>query len=92
MSDEARGLYQLAREKAEGQCAAVAALVIALDDAGVLPKENYTDALNRLWLDMPEETALGEAGGVIERMLELLDASDSPPHLTLSRQSQSAAA
>ena len=73
MSNEARSLYQLVRETAEGQCAAVVALVIALDEVGVLPKEKYTDALNRMWLDMPEETALGETGGAIERMLELLE-------------------
>ena len=84
MSNEAWGLYQFARETAEGQCAVVAALIIALDEAGVMPKEMYIDAINRLWLDMPEETALGEAGGVIERMLDLLDTGANRPLHTTS--------
>ena len=57
-----------------GHCAAVAALVIALDKSGVLDKSAYREALRRLWLDMADEEATGEAGAVIERVLDLLDA------------------
>lgn len=66
-----------AGERLAGYCATVAALVIALDESGVLEKNSYRDALDRLWLGMAEEEAVGEAGAVIERMLELLDAYPS---------------
>lgn len=62
-------------ECANGTCVAIAALVLALDKADVLPKQAYAAELGRLWLHMPEEQAVGEAGAVIERTLELLGAS-----------------
>lgn len=52
--------------------AVVTALVRALDDSGVLPVEAYRDTLERIWIDMPEEQALGEAGAMIEQMLDQL--------------------
>lgn len=60
-------------EMATGHCAVLAALVIALDESGVMPKEVYSDALHRLWQDMPEDEAIGEAGAVIERVLDMLE-------------------
>ncbi len=67
------GIKDHVRQSAAGQCAITAALVIALHEAGVLPKDRYTDILERLWIDMPEKDALGEAGAVIEWMLDFLD-------------------
>ena len=37
-----------------GVPATLAALVIALDEAGVMSKERYRDTLQRLWSEMPE--------------------------------------
>ena len=62
-------------EMMQGHCATVAALVIALDECGVVPKNRYTDVLHRLWQEMPEEEAVGEAGTVIERVLDEVQAS-----------------
>ena len=59
-------------EAVAGHCAIVAALIVALHESGVLPKDNYHDALRRLWIQMPEEEAVGEAGAVIDRLLYLL--------------------
>ncbi len=59
-------------EAVAGQCAIVAALIMELDESGVLPKDKYNDALRRLWIQMPEEEAVGEAGAVIDRLLDLL--------------------
>ncbi len=50
------------------------ALVLALHESGVLPFERYRETLHRVWAKMPEEAALGEAGAVIERVLDLLGA------------------
>lgn len=65
-------------ETLAGHCVAMAALIIALDENGVLPKHDYCDTLRRLWLQMPEEEAVGDAGTVIERMLDFLDPSADP--------------
>ncbi len=45
---------------------------MALHESGVLPKDKYHGALRRLWIQMPEEEAVGEAGAVIDRLLDLL--------------------
>lgn len=66
-----------AYQSAAGQCATVAALVIALQENGVLPLGRYSDALHRLWLEMPEDEAVGESGAVVERVLDLLAAHAS---------------
>lgn len=73
MSIDTTGIREHVLEAAEGQCAVVAALVIALHEAGVLPQDQYTNTLNRLWLSMPEDEAVGEAGAAIERVLDLLN-------------------
>lgn len=57
---------------AEGQCAVVAALVLALDEACVLPRERYAHFLHDLWLAMPEERAVGVAGAMVDRVLDLV--------------------
>lgn len=72
------GIDDRADDMLAGHCATLAALIIALDGNGVLPKNKYEDALRRLWLEMPEEAALGDAGAVIERMFELLDVPTVP--------------
>ena len=59
-------------EEIAGLCAAVAALAIALDRAGSLPTARYRETLERLWLAMPEIDAVGDAGAVIERILNHL--------------------
>ena len=69
-------------EAVAGQCAIVAALVVALDESGVLPKDKYHDALRRLWIQMPEEEAVGEAGAVIDRLLDLLRPHADVVHLS----------
>lgn len=65
-------------ERKQGHCASVAALVIALDECGVVPRHRYCDALTRLWQEMPDDEAVGEAGAVIERVLELLGRDGGP--------------
>lgn len=74
MSNDTPGIDDCAGEMAAGQCEIVAALVLALHESGVLPQNSYSDTLHRLWTRMPEEEAVGEAGAVIERMLDLLSA------------------
>jgi len=59
-------------EIAEGQCAVVAALVLALDEACVLPRERYSQFLHQLWLAMPDDRAAGGAGVMIERTLAMV--------------------
>ncbi len=73
MSIDTTGIREHVREATEGQCAVVAALVIALHEAGVLPQDKYTNTLHRLWISMPEGEAVGEAGAAIERVLDLLN-------------------
>lgn len=73
MTGDVTGLGEYLHEVTQGQCAVVAALVMALHESGVLPKDRYRDALHRLWRGMPEEEAAGEAGAVIERVLDILD-------------------
>lgn len=74
MSSDVSGIDDYAYETAAGQCAIVAALVIALHENGVLPLGRYSDTLHRLWMEMPEDEAVGEAGAVVERVLDLLAA------------------
>lgn len=56
-----------------GNSAVVAALVMAMDEAGVLSSSRYRDLLNSLWVGMPREVALGDAGAVIEQMLDRIE-------------------
>jgi hypothetical protein len=67
------GIEAHAHEMMRGHCVTVAALVIALDECGVVPRSRYNEALHRLWREMPEEEAVGEAGAVIEQVLDLLE-------------------
>jgi len=73
MSSNKPRINEAGDERLAGYCATVAALVIALDESGVLAKNSYRDALDRLWFAMEDEEAVGEAGAVIERMLDSLD-------------------
>lgn len=82
MSNDVSGIGELALEMESGQCAVMAALVIALHENGVLPLAQYCNVLHRLWVEMPEEKATGEGGAVIERMLELLGTHVSTPGAT----------
>jgi len=61
---------------AQGIAAALAALAVTLERNGALRRDQYSETLRKLWLAMPEEQALGEAGAVIEGLLSLL--GDSP--------------
>jgi hypothetical protein len=71
-----------ANELTAGHCAAVAALVIALDEFGILSKSHYSNILESLWEEMPDEVAVGEAGVVIERVLEHLRGGDGEAETT----------
>lgn len=79
MSDHEIDVENVAGECLTGQCTVVAALVIALHENGVLPQDSYSDVLQRLWSRMPEDEATGEAGAVIEQMLDLLSARAAAP-------------
>lgn len=72
MSSDLSATNDYVSETAAGQSAIVAALVIALNETGVLPMDKYADVLNRLWIRLPDEEAEGEAGAVIARVLDLL--------------------
>jgi hypothetical protein len=72
MSHDVSDIDKRGDEVVAGQCAIVAASIVALHDNSVLPKHRYCDALHRFCIGMPEEEAVGEAGAVIERMLDLL--------------------
>ena len=61
-----------------GQAATTAALVMALEKAGLLTRAAYCRELRRLWYDMPLDAAKGPAGAVIEDLLELLEPGARP--------------
>lgn len=82
MNEDRSGMSEHVREIADGQNAIVLALVVALHDSGVLRRDSYCDALQRLWAEMPDEAAIGEAGAVIDRMLEALAATALPSDLS----------
>jgi len=73
MNNYQSGTSKHIHELAAGNCAIVAALVIALHENGILPQEKYRNVLQRLWVMMPEQEAVGEAGVVIEQLFDLLD-------------------
>ena len=56
-------------EAISGLCTSVAALVVALDDAGMLSRTRFDDILKQLWVGMPAEEGEGGAGAVIETIL-----------------------
>ena len=75
MNNDEFGAREHVDELAAGQCAIVSALVITLDESGALPRQRFCDVLQRLWVEMPEEPALGAGGEIIERVLELVGSS-----------------
>lgn len=78
MNGEPFDLADDGRQSAAGHSAVVSALVIALHENGVLHQDSYCRVLRRLWLQMPEEQAIGESGAVIENVLDLLAARALP--------------
>jgi len=65
-------------QTALGHASSTAALVIALDKAGLLSRADYCGELRRLWHQMPGDAAKGPAGGVIEDLLTLLEPGPRP--------------
>ncbi len=59
-------------DMAPGMPAAVAALVIALDETGAMPKEKYRDVLRRIWTDLPDEETFDADALVCQRLLDYL--------------------
>lgn len=55
-----------------GICASIAALVVALEKAGALQRRQYEDILKHLWTILPDDEAEGDAGAVIEQVLDLI--------------------
>ncbi len=53
--------------------AALAALVLALEERGALSRDRYRDILVGLWTAMPEDAAFDREAQVCERLLEFLD-------------------
>ncbi len=60
------------RDVTPGMPAALAALVIALDESGALSKDKYRDVLLRLWADLPEEESFDGEAIVCQRLLDYL--------------------
>ncbi len=61
-----------------GLSASIVALVATLEGEGAVTPGAYRRHLLSLWHGLPEEVALGEAGGVIEGLLDGLDKAASP--------------
>lgn len=76
------GIDERLAETMMGHCTTVVALVIALEKYGVIAREKYIDALHSLWQEMTEDDAVGEAGAVVERVLDLLDADTGSERVT----------
>ena len=55
--------------------AALAALVLALEECGALSRDRYRDILVRLWTAMPEDEAFDQEAQTCERLVAFLDAS-----------------
>ena len=64
-------------DSTSGIATALAALALALEEKGALRKSDYSDALHRLWDDLPEDEAVGESGAVIQKVLDVLSVADS---------------
>jgi len=56
-----------------GMPAALAALVLALEERGALSRERYRDILVSLWTAMPEDAAFDREAQTCERLVEFLD-------------------
>jgi len=55
--------------------AALAALVLALEECGALSRERYRDLLLRFWTELPEDDAFDHEAQTCERLLAYLDGS-----------------
>jgi hypothetical protein len=64
-------------DSTSGIATALAALALAMEEKGSLRKSDYSDALRRLWDDMPEDEAVGESGAIIQKILDVLAVADS---------------
>lgn len=53
--------------------AALAALVLALEERGALSRDRYRDILEGLWTAMPEDAAFDREAQTCARLLEFLD-------------------
>jgi hypothetical protein len=60
-----------------GIATALAALALALEEKGAIRKSDYSEALRRLWDEMPEDEAVGESGAIIEKVLDVLAVTDT---------------
>ena len=56
-----------------GLPAALAALVLALEERGALSRERYRDILVGFWTAMPESDAFDHEAQICERLLAFLD-------------------
>jgi hypothetical protein len=63
-------------DSTSGIATALAALALAMEEKGALRKNDYSDALRRLWDDMPEDEAVGESGAIIQKVLDVLAVAD----------------
>lgn len=61
-----------------GMPAALAALVLALEECGALSRERYRDILLRLWTAMPEDDAFDQEAQACARLLEFLERPRHP--------------
>ncbi len=66
------GLKGLCDGLNSGLCASIAALVVALDEGGALHRDRYEEILGHFWAKLPDDQADGDAGAVIEQVLELV--------------------
>ena len=71
MTDSVPDIGEFAQDMQTAHCAVVAAVVIALHENGVLSRASYCDVLQPLWTEIPDDEALGEAGAMVERALDL---------------------
>ena len=55
-----------------GMPAALAALIIALDESGAMPKQRYLDALTRVWTALPDDESFDRESVVCQQLLDYL--------------------
>jgi hypothetical protein len=61
------------RDLTPGAPAALAALVVALDECGALSRDRYRDILLGFWAEIPEDDAFDGEAQTCERLLEFLE-------------------
>ncbi len=59
-----------------GLPAALAALVVALDRCGALPKQAYVDALQQIWTALPADEGFDAEAFACARLLDYLNGGD----------------